>query len=154
MADIYTYPRVSIKTTAKPHSSVAPAAEDTTVLFVPIATKKGPEGLCQRNIHSLSEFISIYGELDYEVNGQMALNVYNWLRNGGTVCVYRLKLYDKAIGGIEKAASEEGKEPEKIQYFEAKYCGPFYNSLEVTVAARTKDKSSVNVTVLLNNRAV
>ena len=59
MADIYTYPRVSIKTTAKPHSSVAPAAEDTTVLFVPIATKKGPEGLCQRNIHSLSEFISI-----------------------------------------------------------------------------------------------
>ena len=57
MADIYTYPRVSIKTTAKPHSSVAPAAEDTTVLFVPIATKKGPEGLCQSNIHSLSEFI-------------------------------------------------------------------------------------------------
>lgn len=148
MADIYTYPRVSIKTTAKPHSSVAPAAEDTTVLFVPIATKKGPEGLCQSNIHSLSEFISIYGELDYEVNGQMALNVYNWLRNGGTVCVYRLNLYTKAIGGT-KEDEEDG-----IQYFEAKYSGPFYNSLEVTIAARTSDKSSVNVTVLLDGRAV
>lgn len=138
MADIYTYPRVSIKTAAKQHRSVAPAAEDTTVLFVPIATKRGPEGLCQRNIHSLSEFISIYGELDYEINGQMALNVYNWLRNGGTVCVYRL---------ITESVA-------KCNEFEAKYSGSEYNDLSVTVSPRTKTADSVNVTVILDGRAV
>lgn len=138
MADIYTYPRVSIKTTAMQHTSVAPTAEDTTVLFVPIATKRGPEGLCQRNIHSLSEFISIYGELDYEVNGQMALNVYNWLRNGGTVCVYRLVTESVA----------------KCNEFEAKYSGIEYNNLSVTISPRTKTADSVNVTVILDGRAV
>lgn len=89
MAKNYTYPRVAISSTAKVHSSVQPAVADTTVMFVPLVTEKGPDREIVR-IHSLSEFIGTFGNLTYERNGQQALNVYNWLRNGGTCYVYRI----------------------------------------------------------------
>lgn len=89
MAKNYLYPRVSITTTALSHSSVAPEAQDTTVLFAPIVTKMGPDKEITP-VHSISELIDQFGELTYEQNGQMALNIYNWLSSGGTVYVYRL----------------------------------------------------------------
>lgn len=89
MAKNYSYPRVILNTTTKYRTSVAPSAEDTTILFAPLITEKGPEVLTP--IHSLGELIETYGDLKYEDNGQMALNVYNWLNNGGTVYVYRLR---------------------------------------------------------------
>lgn len=89
MVNKYTYPRVTVSATANQHSSVQPPVPDTTVMFIPIVTKKGPNSVITP-VHSLSEFISIFGDLDYTTNGQMALNLYNWLRNGGTAYVYRL----------------------------------------------------------------
>ena len=85
----HVYPRVDVSTKALTHSSVGAAAEDTTVLFVPLCTKKGPSAVVTP-VHSLSEFITTFGSLDYDINGQTALNVYNWLSNGGTVYAWRL----------------------------------------------------------------
>lgn len=98
MAKSYTYPRVTVSHTAKQHSSVQPAPADTTVMFVPVVTKKGPNREIVA-VHSLSEFVSIFGNLDYETNGQMALNLYNWLRNGGTAYVFRLAGFEAGTYG-------------------------------------------------------
>jgi len=104
MAKSYTYPRTTVEVEALRHSNIQPGAEDTTVLFVPLITKKGPDKTVTP-VHTLNEFISVFGELDYDVNGQMALNVYNWLINGGTVYVYRIP---NVIAGSEKALIKTG----------------------------------------------
>lgn len=109
MAKNYSYPRVILNTTTKYRTSAAPSAEDTTILFAPLITETGPEVLTP--IHSLGELIETYGDLKYEDNGQMALNVYNWLNNGGTVYVYRLK--------NEKRKVDETTEKELVADFSA-----------------------------------
>ena len=60
MAKNYTYPRVAISSTAKLHSSVQPPVADTTVMFLPVSTEKGPAKEIVR-IHSLPEFIGKFG---------------------------------------------------------------------------------------------
>ena len=118
MVSKYTYPRVTVSATANQHSSVQPPVPDTTIMFIPIVTKKGPNSVITP-IHSLSEFISIFGDLDYGTNGQMALNLYNWLRNGGTAYVYRLAgdSYNqtKAVIKSSDAISEWKSEPTEIK---------------------------------------
>ena len=89
----YSYPRVSMSVKALRHTREIPEAEDTTNLFIPLFTPKGPSEVITR-VHSLTEFIDIFGDLgdqDYKINGQTNLNLYNWLSNGGTAYVYRLK---------------------------------------------------------------
>ena len=84
----YSYPRVDI--TTKVLSRYNPViAQDTTTLFVPFVSEKGPENVIVR-IHSLDEFINKFGKLSYENNRLVAYNIYNWLSNGGTVYAYRL----------------------------------------------------------------
>lgn len=88
----YTYPRVDIKTIAKIHNTAAPEAEDTTVLFMPILADKGPMNEIVK-IHSLEEFITIFGEMDgiqERVGKLTAFNIMNWLTAGGTLYVVRL----------------------------------------------------------------
>lgn len=88
----YTYPRVDIKTIAKIHNTAAPEAEDTTVLFMPILADKGPMNEIVK-IHSLEEFITIFGEMDGikdRVGELTAFNIMNWLTAGGTLYVVRL----------------------------------------------------------------
>lgn len=87
----YTYPRVSISTTALTHSSVASDAADTTVLFVPIIARKGAYNQIVK-IHSLEEFINEFGTLQdtYKMLGvRTTYNISNWLTAGGTIYVYR-----------------------------------------------------------------
>lgn len=84
----YSYPRVDITTRALSHYNPV-KAEDTTTLFVALVTPKGPVDKAYA-VHSLSEFIEKFGELDYNKCGLAAFNVYNWLNNGGTVYVKRL----------------------------------------------------------------
>lgn len=88
----YTYPRVDIKTIAKIHNTAAPEAEDTTVLFMPILADKGPMNEIVK-VHSLEEFITIFGEMDGikdRVGELTAFNIMNWLTAGGTLYVVRL----------------------------------------------------------------
>ena len=88
----YNYPRVDIKTIAKIHNTAAPEAEDTTVLFMPILADKGPMNEIVK-IHSLEEFITIFGEMDgiqKRVGKLTAFNIMNWLTAGGTLYVVRL----------------------------------------------------------------
>lgn len=94
----YSYPRVRLSTTALRHSSVQPDVEDTTILFAAFASEKGPTDKIVR-IHTLSEFIMTYGNLDYDINRQTALNIYNWLNAGGTV--YALRLINPFISGSD-----------------------------------------------------
>jgi hypothetical protein len=156
MLDKYTYPRVSIKTRALPHSSVAPDVEDTTVLFMPLYTERGPKGLCEKNIHTLAEFISIYGELDYELNGQAALNAYNWLTNGGTLCVYRVVMSDEIVMPDKTPMSDEGtakficcnahhnpKDPNHycVMTAKAKFPGEWYSTLKIVLRTRVAAES-------------
>lgn len=123
MAD-YKYPRVTISTTAKVRSRGSASVEDTTVLFVPLITKKGPTTVTP--VHSLSEFINIFGDLDYEHSGQTALNVYNWLAAGGTIYVKRL--VNEAEGKALFATST---------HIGAKYFGDYYNDLNVVISGST-----------------
>lgn len=113
MAKNYSYPRVTMSTVAKKHSHNRVSVPDTTVMFAPLVTEKGPDDRLVK-VHSLEEFISIFGSLNkdfYELNGQMALNVYNWLNNGGTLFVKRLvvsnekALYNETNGSGNKIVS-------------------------------------------------
>ena len=88
----YTYPRVDTKIIAKIHNTAAPEAEDTTVLFMPILADKGPMNEIVK-VHSLEEFITIFGEMDGikdRVGELTAFNIMNWLTAGGTLYVVRL----------------------------------------------------------------
>lgn len=101
----YSYPRVTLSTIAKKHSHNIANVPDTTIMFAPLVTEKGPDDRLVK-IHTLSEFIETFGSFNedfYNLNGQMALNVYNWLSNGGTLFVKRLR-----GAGDAKAAKTEG----------------------------------------------
>lgn len=129
MANNYKYPRVTISTKALNHSSVAPEAADTTVLFVPICTPKGPKDKIVK-LHSISDLENIFGRLDYKESKQAALNVYQWLSAGGTVYLKRLN---------------DGT-PASSTNFKAIAPGKFYDGLKVHV-----EKHSLGTTENPNN---
>lgn len=149
----YTYPRVETKVNALLHSSSVPEPDDTTVLFMPLITTFGPTKTVKR-IHSLSEFISIYGSLDFDKNGISALTTYNWLTNGGTIYAYRLdntgetqnvglENNDEFIITNQYAALKKGD----ITIFSAKYPGVAYNTLEVVIRFITPTTFSININI-------
>lgn len=165
MVKNYLYPRVEISTTALKHSNTVPEGEDTTRLFVPLLTKKGPDGEVTK-VRSLSEFISIFGELDYATNGQMALNLYNWLNNGGMAYIYRMNhmikndsetkasatvVFDKVEApavsdGSENVEIDEIVEPDvEAVVAKAKYYGEYYNNLKLQFVIRSKDSFALTV---------
>lgn len=145
MAKNYSYPRVQIHTQAKLKSSVGPAAEDTTVLFMPLITKKGPHEVVTP-VHSLAEFVSIFGEFDkdsYTKIGQSALNAYNWLSNGGTLYVYRLNDCGTAYATYARTEGTDDSAVTTLDtIFKAKYIGEYYKDLKIVVS--TIDASSTN----------
>ena len=126
----FTYPRVTLSTTARARSSVGPAVEDTTILFAPIIAERGPVDevvVC----HTLSEFIDVFGDLDYKSNKLQAFNVYNWLSNGGTVYAKRLVFPGADVSTLTK--SENGVT--KVTWA-AKYPGEWYNDIQIVITAR------------------
>lgn len=101
----YSYPRVTMSTLAKKHSRNTANLPDTTIMFAPLWTEKGPDNELVK-VHTLGEFIEKFGSFNeefYNKNGQMALNVYNWLSNGGTLLVKRFKTNYTAeyVGAVE-----------------------------------------------------
>lgn len=148
MAQNYLYPRVTISTKALKHSNSQPEAVDTTILFAPMVAERGPAGEV-RPIHSLPEFVSVFGELDYDKYGLTALNVANWLNAGGTVYVYRLTAVKELAKCYEKTVKDDGevdyakKETEGIT---SKYRGEYYNGIEVVIS-RAANSSRYNVLI-------
>lgn len=140
MAQNYSYPRVTISTTALKHANLQPVAVDTTILFVPMVTEKGPTDVVYP-VHSLAEFVEVFGELDYHRYGLVALNVANWLTNGGTVYLYRLTEAGYASG--------ESKEPSLS--VKAKYRGEFYNGINVSIE-KAANKASTTIKVSKSNK--
>jgi len=148
MANNYSYPRVEMNTTTNKHSSVQPSAEDTTTLLAFCIAEKGPCSIKENSaigltaVHSLAEFNSIFGTLSYEDNGQTALNIYNWLSNGGTAYVKRF-----ASKGHLKQVSFKDKDTSS-ELFKAKFPGKFYEDLRVSVEAiYTGDPTTVRYTL-------
>jgi len=76
MAKSYTYPHVSVSTTALSRSTTSTTTNDTTILFVPFISDMGPVNELVK-IYSLEDFISTYGSIDYSTQGQTILNVAN-----------------------------------------------------------------------------
>lgn len=139
--DNYSYPRVRLSTTALRHTRQLPEAEDTTILFAALAADRGPANKIVK-LHSVSDLVSVFGNLSYDVNGQNALNIYNWLAAGGTV--YAVRLLDagqsaKSAGQIvvSTPSATEGGQPTTTttKYnIEAKYFGKYYNDIKVKVS--------------------
>lgn len=143
----YSYPRVAITTTAKVHSQLQPTMQDTTVLFMPLFTKKGPSKTIVP-IHTLGELVEVFGELDYEKNLQAALNAYNWLSAGGTLYVYRLELEKEYA--IYKHIKETDEE---INIFKAKYPGKYYEE-KVNIELTKISENTYRVVVYENKLKV
>lgn len=130
----YKYPRVTISTKALNHSVSVPEAVDTTILFAPICSPKGPTDKLVK-LHTISELEDIFGRLDYVACGQTALNVYQWLSAGGTVYVKRLNNGATAKYAPTNSAvtvEEGGATPSTpTTIAEAVYCGVWYDGLKL-----------------------
>jgi len=90
--NVFYHPHVALNVTAKRHRVRTADVPDTTIMFAPIVASKGKDGLTK--VHSLAEFVNEFGAMDsdfYKLNGLMAYNIYNWLSNGGTLLVSKLK---------------------------------------------------------------
>ena len=82
MAKNYSYPRVTMSTVAKKHSHNRVNVPDTTVMFAPLVTEKGPDDRLVK-VHSLNEFISTFGSMDrnfYEWNEDRRYNCISYCR--------------------------------------------------------------------------
>jgi hypothetical protein len=87
------YPHVNVTTRALLRQAVEAVDNGATTLFVPFYSKKGLSGQVQK-VFNETQFISEYGEPDFEYQGRTILNVYNWLNSGGAVYSLRLTAPD------------------------------------------------------------
>ncbi len=98
---IINYPRVSVTYNASLTQLPTAAENNATILFAPFISNKGPANK-PTYISSYSDFVSLYGTLDYNKNGQQVLNIGNWLNSFGQILAYRIVDFDsiKLTGGI------------------------------------------------------
>lgn len=116
------YPRVVVGTKVMTRDLGNRIDEGRTTLFMPIVSERGTVGELVK-VHSLAELSALFGDLDYAVMGQGALNLYQWLVNGGYAYVTRI-----VRGG--KATVDSGTAQVKITV-NAKYPGKYYNDIKV-----------------------
>ena len=90
---IYNYPHVQVTTTALLRTYPEIVDNGATTLFLPFYSKKGLNNEMQK-IYNITQFISEYGEPDYEYQGRGILNAYNWLQSGGAIYALRLTAPD------------------------------------------------------------
>lgn len=139
MTRIYSYPRVNTSVTALVHSNALPEAKDTTVLFVPFVSERGPVNEVVK-IHSLEEFQTTFGEIkNYytRIGKNTAFMIMNWLSAGGTI--YAVRLSGKS--GEKKGAF---KDKENKLQITAKEYGAYVNSLKLSYTFNNK-RLSVSV---------
>lgn len=154
----YTYPRVDIKTIAKIHNTAAPEAEDTTVLFMPILADKGPMNEIVK-VHSLEEFITIFGEMDGikdRVGELTAFNIMNWLTAGGTLYVVRLgsTIKDDCQKRVYTVKYPTGESTFEYYVITGKDYGAYINDYTFTVVKDSKEstkKEDVPAHIIIKN---
>jgi len=137
MAITKIYPHVNITTTAIVRPEVITEDNAATSLFVPFRAKKGLSDQIQR-IYTLGQFVSEYGQADFDYQGRTVLNIYNWLNAGGSIFALRLVGDTGAVAtGRFPAEAAEGQ-PAIVNYLEikAKNKGVYYNSpkLQLTLS--------------------
>lgn len=157
MAINYFYPHVSINKNILERRRNVQEYADTTVMFVPFIAKKGPNNQIVK-IHSLDEFISVYGELDYAYQGQTALNIMNWLTSGngnaaanGTILAYRITKNSETADAKTNPASGT---PAAISGLSAKYPGTYYNDITMEIETATDLKSAKSIVIKKGNTVV
>ena len=84
MAIFYTHPRVDINKTAITRQRLVESEPDSLRLFAPFKASFGPTNEISI-LHDISDFTQPYGEFNFDQQGQTALNIRNWLLQGGTV---------------------------------------------------------------------
>ena len=84
MAIFYTHPRVDINKTAITRQRLVESEPDSLRLFAPFKSSFGPTNEISI-LHDISDFTQTYGEFNFDQQGQTALNIRNWLLQGGTV---------------------------------------------------------------------
>jgi hypothetical protein len=144
------FPRVTVSKYAVPRVTTEFIDNNTTTLFVPFVSARGPENKVQR-IFSLAHFISEYGEADFTAQGRTILNVYNWLNAGGTL--YALRLVGANAVLAEKTATYGSGGGAKVVSVKAKYKGVFYNDISVFLEVSPTSDKLVNVSVLYGTGA-
>lgn len=140
----YTYPRVDITTTALSRPILIENVPDTLVLFAPFKADIGPLNkivIC----HSLEEFESTFGAIDYSVQGQNGLNIQHWLRSGGTVYAARVGTDGDGSGNTAASAVFTTKYGKEVLRFNTKNLGKGYNSFKVQISKYTDDSMMVSI---------
>ena len=166
----YSYPRVTMKTFAKKHSNNVVTVPDTTILFAPLVTEKGPSDRVIK-VHSLAEFSEYFGDMVgsidfYNLNGQMAINAVNWLSNGGTLLVKRIILdeneeafFAKDTAVIDLKDLESGVSYGKVEIYKDENDNNWLANIEslspnTFIRFLDSDKSSLEFVKLDNNELV
>lgn len=140
----YTYPRVDITTTALSRPVLTENVPDTLVLFAPFKANIGPLNkivVC----HSLEEFETTFGAIDYVVQGQNGLNIQHWLRSGGTVYAARVGTDGDSSGNTEASASVKDTSNTEFFKFTTKNPGKGYNGFKVQISKYTDSSMMVNI---------
>ena len=83
------HPHVGIDYTAKKRVRSVVTENTAATMFAPFVSNRGPENVAYK-VYSNAEFISTYGQLEFSEQGQVVLNIGNWLNAGGAVLAYRM----------------------------------------------------------------
>jgi hypothetical protein len=83
------HPHVGIDYTAKKRVRSVVTENTAATMFAPFVSNRGPENVAYK-VYSNAEFISTYGQLEFAEQGQVVLNIGNWLNAGGAVLAYRM----------------------------------------------------------------
>jgi hypothetical protein len=134
MSANYTHPRVRLETIAKRRRSVVIEDPKKTCLFSPIIAEKGPVNELVK-LHNLDELYSIYGNTNYDIQGQTILNITNFLAdplyNGYVYCV-RLEGHEAAKASAEISITLGANIYNII--FNSKYEGSYYNGWTISTS--------------------
>jgi hypothetical protein len=142
------YPHVNVTTRALIRTAPVLADDEATAMFVPFYAKKGLSNEVQK-IYNLDQFISEYGEPDFDYQGRTILNIYNWLNAGGAIYALRLVSPD-----AEKAQNSEEIGGETLT-ITAKYPGEYYNDIKVRITKSdysTAENFYMNIDILENEQ--
>lgn len=83
------HPHVGIDYTAKRRVRSVVTENNAATMFAPFVSNRGPENVAYK-VYNNSEFVSTYGQLEFSEQGQVVLNIGNWLNAGGAVLAYRM----------------------------------------------------------------
>ena len=145
------YSHVNVTTRALIRTAQVIADDVATTLFVPFYAKRGLSNEVQK-IYNLDQFISEYGEPDYDYQGRTILNIYNWLNAGGAIYALRLVSPD-----AKKAFATSTVLGEESMTVTAKHPGEYYNDISVKIFKSefsTKNVYYMDVEILSGERVI